>query len=450
MSSYGSIYEVAQRITDAMAEELELDLGVVALVDQQKQVIRRFAMSRTSLGVQAKRVLPFPYEQLDIPLSAKDNLMVKALETNQRQITHVLYDVFRPVLDENISAEIQRTVGVRTSLVYPIRSRGKPIGVMIVSLARPFESLFSYEEETIEDLLDVVGVALDNALLYQSLISTTEQLRQTNLKLTSANKKLEELDRLKDDFVSIASHELRTPMTAIRSYAWMALYKADMVLTPKLKKYLERTLISTERLINLVNDMLNISRIESGRIEIKPQPFDIQSLVGEVADEVQSKLSEKGIKLQMINTKVPKTFADPDKVHEVVLNLIGNAVKFTPKNGVIAISFFSDGKVVEVSVTDNGVGINADDLTKLFKKFGRLDSSYVAAATSGGTGLGLYICKSLVTLMQGQIWAKSDGLGKGTTFTFSIPVASNQVIINSDKYSHKPTGEAKGLEPAAI
>lgn len=292
----------------------------------------------------------------------------------------------------------------------------------------------------------------------KSLTALTQEKAEVNLKLRNAldllaraNDRLKVLDQIKDDFVSIASHELRTPMTAIRSYAWMALHKADMPLSKTMEKYVARILISTERLINLVNDMLNVSRIESGRIEINPEPVDLLSLIKDIIDEVYySKSEEKNIQFVVLPKPVPKVLADPEKLRQVFLNLVGNSLKFTPNGGKITFDFFSDGKVVEVGVSDTGVGIPAEDTSKLFHKFSRLDNSYTAAATSGGTGLGLYISKSLVELMHGRIWAHSAGLNKGSTFIVSLPVAKADTLKDIDRYRVKPKGEVKGLEPVAI
>ncbi|MBU1031854.1 HAMP domain-containing histidine kinase [Patescibacteria group bacterium] len=278
-----------------------------------------------------------------------------------------------------------------------------------------------------------------------------EQLRNTSNLLIEANRKLKELDIIKDDFVSIASHELRTPMTAIRSYAWMVLHRSNVPLPDNVEKYLVRISISTERMINLVNDMLNISRIESGRIEIKPEPVDLISLGKDIVDEVYySKSTAKNIKFILLEEKLPKIFADPEKLRQVFLNILGNALKFSSNGGKITISFFTDGRTIETRIKDEGPGLAREDLGRLFKKFGRLDNSYTSVATSGGTGLGLYISKNLIELMKGRIWATSEGLGKGSTFTFALPVASPEVIKHADQYFVKAKGEAKSLEPAAI
>lgn len=328
-------------------------------------------------------------------------------------------------------------------IMAPILKNGKLLGIQILATQRTPGQVSTEEKELIQLMSNLIGVSF-------KLVDSEKSLTEITQQVYKMNAELHDLDKLKDDFVSIASHELRTPMTAIRSYAWMALYKSDVPLSEKLKRYLTRTLVSTERLIDLVNDMLNISRIESGRVEIIPTAFNMLDLVNDVALEVEPKAKEKNITVQVFHSQIPQAFADPDKVHQVLLNLVGNALKFTPENGTITVSFFSDGISLETSVKDSGVGISADDLSRLFKKFGRLDNSYVAAATSGGTGLGLYICKSLVELMKGKIWAKSDGTGKGAIFTFSLPVATEKVLAEAEQYTKKVSGEAKMLEPTHI
>ncbi|MCR4306028.1 MAG: HAMP domain-containing histidine kinase [Candidatus Daviesbacteria bacterium] len=288
-------------------------------------------------------------------------------------------------------------------------------------------------------------------VLTQENDRVNQELRNTLTLLARANDRLKELDHLKDDFVSIASHELRTPMTAIRSYAWMALHRSDVPLSKTVEKYLVRVLISSERLINLVNDMLNVSRIEANKIEINPESIYPLLLIKDIVDEVYySKSQEKTIQFEVLEKQCPKIFADPEKLRQVFLNLVGNSLKFTPHGGKISFDFFSDGKTVEIAVSDTGIGISRDDLSKLFHKFSRLDNSYTATATSGGTGLGLYISKSLLELMHGKIRVYSEGANKGSRFIVSLPVATQENLQHKASFSIKPKGEVKGLEPVAI
>ncbi len=331
---------------------------------------------------------------------------------------------------------------IRTVVFVPLLNSQHLKGSFILTSKRGADQISPDEQ----DFLKLIGQLVN--FTYR-LFETQNSLVHVSQEVYKANSELHKVNKLKDDFVSIASHELRTPMTAIRSYAWMALHRSDIPLSDKLRRYLERTLISTERLINLVNDMLNVSRIESGRIEIAPSAFDLSNLIGEVLIEVDAKAKEKGLIIEHQATKIPHMFADENKVHQILLNLIGNSLKFTPNGGRIIISYQSDGMAISVSIKDTGVGISKDDLNRLFKKFSRLDNSYVAAAGTGGTGLGLFICKSLVDLMKGTIKVESAGVNQGSTFTFTLPVATPKLLSEAEKYHIKPP-QARLLEPVAI
>lgn len=340
-------------------------------------------------------------------------------------------------------------------VVIPLYTKGEDVDLLVLGEKLSGDIYTPEDIRVLNIIAPEATVAIQNAKAYEEIrrfnITLQEEVDKATKDLQVTNQRLKELDKLKDDFVSVTSHELRTPMTAIRSYTWMALHKSDVPLSERLKKYLIRTLLSTERLINLVNDMLNVSRIESGRIEIIPEGVDLISLARDIIDEAyHSKAPQKNIEILLLEDSIPKVFADPEKLREVFLNILGNAVKFTPSGGTITISFFTDGKVVETSIKDSGVGISKEDLGRLFQKFGRLDNSYVSTASSGGTGLGLYISKSLVELMHGRIWVSSEGLGKGATFTVSLPVASQEVLSRADQFRVRVKGEAKGLEPVAI
>lgn len=443
-SSITNVDTVAQQVSDAVAFDLGFKVGVILLVDERRKLLKRVAVSRTERVKKAVMELGVEFKGLETPLDNKENLPVQVALDGVSRRTESVHDLLKPHFTLKQADYIQKVGELSASLIYPLIGKNrKIIGVMIISLSEHWKNLTDVQKKLIQKVIDVVGIALDNAMLYENLDTVSKQLEKANLKLL-------ELDQLKDDFVSVASHELRTPMTAIRSYVWMALHKSDIPLSQRLERYLYRTLVSTERLINLVSDMLNVSRIESGKIEIDPRSFDIVALVKDVLEEVKAKADEKRLQLISLEHRMPPVFADPDKVHEILLNIIGNALKFTYPGGIISVSFFTDGKIVEVSVKDSGLGISYEDLGKLFTKFGRLDNSYTALSTSGGTGLGLYISKSLTELMHGRIWASSEGLDKGATFTFSLPIATQEVLSHVDQFRIRAKGEAKGLEPVAI
>lgn len=416
---------------------------VLTLLDTDKQQLRRIAISETEAARKFLEASPIPFKDIIIPLNTKDNLLVKAIKEDKLQVTSQVADVLSPALTREWVQNFQEKLDIKTSLVFPVKVRDKVLGALIFSLTKPQKQITDEEWSILDSFVGAVGIALDNALLFRSLKLTTEKLNQ-------ANKRLKELDRLKDDFVSMASHELRTPMTAIKSYLWMALNKKKGELSQDLARYLNRAYLSTERLINLVNDMLNISRIESGRIALTLKEVDLVQLTREVADEVIAKATELKLNIKVADKKVSNVLCDRDKVHEVILNLIGNSLKFTKAGGTISVSFEEKPPYVFLSVTDTGVGMDKEDLERLFKKFSMGEHSYVAASTSGGSGLGLYISKSIISLHQGEITAYSPGRGKGTTFTFSLPIVNSNTAATLLKIAPKVSEETKELEKKSI
>jgi len=256
---------------------------------------------------------------------------------------------------------------------------------------------------------------------------STKRLQEATTELQKANSRLKELSLLKDEFVSIASHELRTPMTTIKSYLWLVLNKAKN-LDEKAKRDLQIAYESTERTIILVKDMLTVSRIEGNRLDINFSAFDLKELASQVVNELKVKASERNIKLTIRPFSEDLVInGDRDKIGEVFQNIIGNALKFTPERGNVEVYFQKKNKMVEVSISDDGSGISKKDISKLFQKFSRLGNSLSKMAETPGTGLGLYIAKQIVGLHKGKIWVESI-VGKGSTFIFSLPLGERTYV----------------------
>ena len=399
--------QIAQQVANAVVVDADFKAVVILLLDKKDSSLIRLAVSQTEDIAQAEKEFNRTFHGLKTPLTENANIVVKAVKERVMQVTHSLLDVLRPHFTEDESKKIQEILAVVSALVYPLIVRDEVIGAMIVSIGESEENLSAYERDLISRLSGVIGIAMDNALLYQEI--------------QQANEKLKALDKLKDEFLSLAGHELRTPMTAIKSYLWMIVNRGPTLDEQKKKMYMDRVLHSTERLLNLVNELLDVSRIESGRLTLTPAPMDLPGLTHEVADELAMRVSQRGLTLTIKDSIIPQIFADRDKIHEVLLNIIGNSIKYTEK-GSITVSFRENNGMVETAITDTGRGISKEDIGRLFQKFGRLDNTLVAVGESGGSGLGLYICKQLVELSGGKIWVSSE-IEKGSTFSFSLPQA---------------------------
>ncbi len=414
--------QVVRQIVDGLLTELGyLRLGyrivVLTLVNEEKGVLQRISLSSTPEAARAQEASAVPFRDIEIPLTTYDNVLIKVLNEKRPYVTHYWPHMFHPVLTAEQALKNQQAAGIKTSMVYPVIVHDKAIGVLIFSMVKEESEVMEEEKELIRGFTDIVGLAVQNSRLYSSLDATTKELRV-------ANDKLKELDKLKDEFVSLASHELRTPMTVIKSYIWLLLQGKTGVVSEKQKEYLEKTYTSTIRLIDMVNDMLNISRIESGRFTIEVMKGDIGDLLKEVVDEMQAKSQEMDLSLTLSlpEQKLPQILFDPERIKQVVINLIGNSLKFTPRGGTIAVSAEVKNGYIETHVKDTGRGIKPEDMEKLFKKFNMLGGSFLSKQTGQGTGLGLYLSKSLVELHKGRIWVESEGENKGSNFSFSLPI----------------------------
>ncbi len=229
-----------------------------------------------------------------------------------------------------------------------------------------------------------------------------------------------ELAHLKDEFVSIASHELRTPMTAIKGLISM-IFEGDYgPLNDNLKEPLTDVAHSTERLINLVNDMLNVSRIEAGRVKLNMSKFPVKGAIDEIVNVLQSIAKDKNIYLKSENIPSVDVQADTDKVKQILNNIIGNSLKFTDKGGITVSAKKSDD-LVRIFVSDTGMGISKKDQEKLFGKFQQINSQQEGRPQ--GTGLGLYVSRELARKMGGDMWIEKSELGRGSIFAFSVPIS---------------------------
>jgi len=233
-------------------------------------------------------------------------------------------------------------------------------------------------------------------------------------------RRLKELDKMKSDFVSNVSHELRTPLTSIKGSIDNMLDGLTGSLNEKQIRYLARIKSNTDRLSRLINDLLDLSRIEAGRVEVRPTTLSLGALTEEVAEHLKSLAAEKLIRIEVPSPDPKVTaWADRDKVTQVLMNLIGNAVKFTPRDGKITVAFEKNGNdYVQISVADTGPGILPEERNRIFSKFYQVAN--VDKQKPKGSGLGLAISKALVEMHGGKIWIESE-VGRGSTFYFTLP-----------------------------
>jgi len=238
--------------------------------------------------------------------------------------------------------------------------------------------------------------------------------------------KQKELDRMKSAFVANVTHELRTPLVAIEKSIVLILSKATGPINKDQEQFLSIVDRNLKRLSHLINDLLDLSKIEAGKMLLQWERASVEKIINESADNFNTWAHSKSVTIEKnIQKGLPEILTDPNRIIQVLNNLIGNALKFTPANGTITVSaeLRGDMGVIEISVSDTGIGISPEDLPKIFDKFYQVGER--VSTDVSGTGIGLTIAKEIVELHRGRIWVDSEK-GQGTKFTFTLPLTDSQ------------------------
>ena len=318
---------------------------------------------------------------------------------------------------------------IRSMLVLPLRVQGATIGVL--GLADPELNRFSKDEQTLlEPIAGAAAIAIDNARLFttaQQEIAerwkAETELRSLHKELKEKNEQLQQANAAKDKFFSIISHDLRSPFNTLHGFTQLLSERFDSYSEEERRAYVTRIHHSTERLRDLLENLLTWSRLQRNAMSYEPELLDLWELVDDNFALFHSKAEEKQIALKNVVQEDLQVYADANMTDTILRNLLSNALKFTEAEGEITISASLRKQSVEITVADSGQGIAAEELSQLF----RTDVQYTRPGTAGeqGTGLGLNLCKELVEKNGGEIWVESS-VGEGTTFVFTLPRQSQK------------------------
>jgi signal transduction histidine kinase len=312
-------------------------------------------------------------------------------------------------LDPRMAAYFQASEAelevINASLIVPLKVEGSLIGILLLGEKLSGEIFDADELEVLSLLANQAAISLENARLYEEL--------------GSSNARLQQASRAKSQFLASMSHELRTPLNAIIGFSKVLLNQRDGDLSERQEAYVRSVHNSSTHLLHLINSILDISRIEAGKVELVREAIDLPELVGECVETSTALLRGKPVRIEAdVPLVLPRIDGDRTKVKQVLLNLLSNAVKFTPQ-GRVAVQARPQKDRVHVSVADTGIGIREADLPRLFVPFERLDNPL--AQHADGTGLGLAISRKFVELHGGEMWVESRE-GRGSTFHFTLPV----------------------------
>jgi len=439
---FASLYQEEQTLTHlldkvptliSLSQLIELISGTLQKTFNLKKVGILLYDSRTS------KYLPHSligfHEDNGVSL-VRNNFLLDYLRTHQRPLVqpeiNLMLKNLRPLASiEDISAleklqiHLQRIEAV---ICCPIIAKGKLIGIIILGEKSSRAPYFKGDLEFLQKLSLKASIPIENAVLYARTrhfnVILKKEVKKATTDLRQANIELRQLDQAKTEFLSIASHQLRTPLTAIRGYLSM-IEEGDYGPVPEeAKETITKVYQATTRLIELTNSLLNVTRIETGKISFAPSSVDFPDLVSSVIQELKPDAEQKNLFLEYTKTKekIPKIKIDEEKIRQVILNVLDNAIKYTTKGGVtITLKVKEKKQKLQLKIKDTGEGISSSEMDKLFRSFSR--GAAGSHLYSAGAGLGLYVARRFVDIHPGgKIWAESPGRGKGSTFCLELSI----------------------------
>lgn len=319
----------------------------------------------------------------------------------------------------------------RCELCIPIKAKGRVIGTLDVQSDRP--AAYTQDDAAVlQSLASQAGVAIENASLFEEA--------------QRAREAAEEASQAKSRFLANMSHELRTPLNAIIGFTRLVKRRCSDILPQKQSDNLDKVLVSSNHLLELINAILDLSKVEAGRVDVQPVAFGLSSLVAVCLQTVRPLVTDQNLQLLAeIEPDLPPLFTDQDKVRQITINLLSNAVKFT-ETGTITVRARRQDATVEMAVADTGIGIPEEALERIFEEFQQVDGS--TTRRYGGTGLGLSICRHLARLLGGDVTVES-AVGVGSTFTVTLPIQYSAALPPTgspalDRASPTPTTQLQG------
>jgi signal transduction histidine kinase len=406
-----SVESISQKFIDTIVSRLGFADGMVLVLDDKTNRLKVTGITEGQLNRTVLDITGLREDELSFSLTNVDNDMVKAVSTGTSRVVKGVIGVWMPLIKSSDLAEISSLDLDVTFLINPIIINRKVLGVFVVSLLKNVKNLTEFEKSVLGRITSVFGIALDRTKVSEELKKAQE----------SEVAKAKELVKLKDEFVFIASHDLRTPVTAIRGFVEMIKDRKEPMSAAAQEDFREVE-IASERLNQLINDLLEVARSESGTIKVATLPVSSACVIENAVSLAVPQAETKGIKIvTKLAEDTKMVLADSVKLAEVVENLISNGIKYNKEGGTLTItSSVVPGNMASFSFADTGYGISKDKQEKVFQKFYRARQE--GTEDVQGTGLGLFLVRMLIEKMNGEIAFESKE-GVGSTFTFTLPLA---------------------------
>lgn len=444
--TFPAIRRFFQKITDSIFYRDRYDPQLLV------SDIGRVLASEIELDKLSAKVLDILQSQMRLAISnivvmGQDGIFYQTHSTKIQQLYHPddlkLFKGKPTITDELVTGE-KREILDRHNVraIFPLKTTESFVGYLLLGEKKSGDIFSGQDIQTLQIIANELAVAIQNARSYTEIQrfneTLREKIRQATAELTHANKELKALDKAKDEFISMASHQLRTPLTAVRGYTSMVMDGDFGRIGKEQKETLKQSFDAATRMTRLVDDLLNVSRIQSGKFRIERAPVDLKKVLPEELALLETTATTKNVTLQYHEPKgdIPTLSIDEGKTRQCLMNMMDNAIYYSSTGkepGKVDIYLETDGQTVTFKVVDNGIGVPKSEQAKLFKKFYRAPNAQ--QARPDGTGLGLFLVGRVVHDQGGEIIFESTE-GKGSTFGFKLPV--------------KPTGEGVEAETKSV
>jgi signal transduction histidine kinase len=423
--------KVIQQVLAGVVEGLGYDVCLLVLSDKEEKRLR-FHLPKENFWIeQVEARTGFKLEEMTIS-EGMFNSIVTAIKRNRVVFRYELSELVKgsdPVWSVELADKVQKELGFKKFVIMPLVAERRVIGALI-GISRT-EFVDESRVDVLENFSNQAALAIESAQLF-------EEIQAKNLELERANK-------IKSEFLAIMSHELRTPLTAIIGFSELLMEEVLGPLKPEQRETLQEVVNNGGHLLHLINSILDLAKVEAGKMELVPEPFSLEDLVQEVGSSISSlvKKKEQNFTIEM-GKHMPAIQADSRKIRQILLNLLSNAIKFTPEHGSISLKVHyhagapsaafcpnvrqlapSPKGYFEIGVEDTGIGIDPKDIEDIFNVFEQVDSSFTRKYQ--GTGLGLALTKQFVEMHGGVIWVESQ-VGQGAKFHLLIPAEASESI----------------------
>lgn len=418
--------KMAQAITDIIQKDLNLEFAGIFIFEKDNDTLVPLSFSKSERLVEILQKLGFLFRDIKITNISEHKFFRDTVYDKKYNITDTIEEVWEELVSKEHLQEIKVQSHIRTVLLSPLIKGGDVLGTLLLGLNRDYQTLSAFEKASIKSFINVISLLLDKAYLYKNLQDSYKVTKKAYATEKKAKEELQELDKVKNQFLSMTQHDLRTPLTAISGYSELLLNGTFGKLTKKTVEVIKKIEDITQNMKNKANSFLDVAQFQLGKGAVSLKPgIELTPMLNEIISELTFKAEKNNIYLKMENPVGDfKLNADREKLKAALFNVVDNSVKYTPKGGV-TVHVEDQGSTVKIVIKDTGIGVPAEKIKTLFDT--KFERSEQAIKMAKGKGIGLYLSSQIIKYHNGKIWVESEGEGKGSIFYIELPL-NNDII----------------------